>query len=223
MIQSPLRPPAAWPHVSLLGGVLFVSGSAFFITSSVRDVWILPYQIGCGIWICGCVAFLLPVCSRIRRAPLDHSVHLQGFCMLAFLCGCIVPFCGADDAAQAPLLPVINALFMAGSAAALLDALLAWLLRAQMTERGCDRPRGLELLDLAVSLCYCVAASLGGFGEHAWLGTFAMCFWTVGSGLLLPEPLHAWLVTRRGAGAKCLPSRATRGVESPEHAEAEAV
>jgi hypothetical protein len=130
--------------VSLLGGVLFIAGSVFFITSSLRDEWIPLYQTGCAIWMGGCVTFLLPVCTRLRLAPLDHSAHLQGCCMMAFLCGCIVPFCSTDDAGLAPLLPVINALFITGSAAALLQALLAWLLRVRMAQCSYDRPHGLE-------------------------------------------------------------------------------
>jgi hypothetical protein len=220
VIPNKLRPPAAWPRVSLLGGAFFVTGSSFFIISSLRDAWIPPYQTGCAIWIGGCTAFLFPVCTRLRREPLDHSAHLQGFCMLAFLCGCILTFCGTDGAGLAPLLPLINALFMAGSTVALLDATLAWLLRARMAKCGCDRPRGLELLDLAVSVCYCVAASMGGYSG---LTTLAVCFWAIGSALLLPEPLHAWLATRRGARVQRSPPPGTRGVESPAHAETETV
>jgi hypothetical protein len=70
-------------------------------------------------------------------------------------------------------------------------------------------------LDLAVAVCYCVAASVCGFGQPDWLATFAMCFWAIGSALLLPEPLHAWLATRRGAGRESLASARYTGRGEP--------
>ena len=39
----------------LIGAVLFAVGSAFFVWMAWADDWILPWRIGCGLWIGGCV------------------------------------------------------------------------------------------------------------------------------------------------------------------------
>mmetsp|Transcript_10794 Transcript_10794/g.33269 ORF Transcript_10794/g.33269 Transcript_10794/m.33269 type:complete len:142 (+) Transcript_10794:313-738(+) len=111
--------------------------------------------------------------------------------MIAFLCGCIVSLCAGDDAGMAPLLPGVNALFIAGSTALLMDAMYAWFLRIRSSKAVSARQRILELLDVLVAIAFCVAATVGGFGNHSWLVTTGMFFWSIGSVLLLLEPFLA--------------------------------
>ena len=77
---------------------------------------------------------------------------LQAFCMFAFWAGCTIALFGSNDAEMQPLLPTINTLFTAGSGAILVDASASWLFRAHAAKQRYDRPRGDELLDLAVAL-----------------------------------------------------------------------
>ena len=104
-------------------------GAAYFITSSVSDLWVPPYQVGAAVWIGGCIAYLLPLVVHLRKGASGLSPWLQAFCMLAFMAGCVVSLFGSTDAEIRPLLPTINGCFTAGSVLLLIDAGVSWLSR----------------------------------------------------------------------------------------------
>ena len=52
----------------LIGAVLFAVGSAFFVWMAWADDWVLPWRVGCALWIVGCVPYLWP---PLRQEPRD--------------------------------------------------------------------------------------------------------------------------------------------------------
>ena len=59
----------------LIGAVLFAVGSAFFVWMAWADDWVLPWHVGCALWIVGCVPYLWPPLRQDACAPtatVDH-------------------------------------------------------------------------------------------------------------------------------------------------------
>jgi len=140
---------------------------------------------------------------------------LQGFCQFGFMGGCTMSLFGSSNADMQPLLPTVNALFTAASAALLVDVGQTWWFRVRASKQRCDRLRGIELLDFAIGFSFTYASVAGGFGRHVDVVSSGMCFWMVGSTLLLFEPTNTLAARLHHTDwPKHKPERATTRSES---------
>jgi len=179
-------------------------------------------QVGCAIWIGGCIAFLLPIAAQLCKDVKQVTPWLQAFCQLSFLAGCTMSFFGSTDADMQLLSPTANALFTAASVTLLVDVGQTWWFRVRASKQKCYRLRGIEMLNLAIGFAFTYASAAGGFGRRADVISSGVYFWMVGSVLLLLEPINslAGRLHRSGFGGfnrdrgKHMPERATTRSQS---------
>ena len=140
------------------------------------DYWVLPWRLGAGLWIGGCVAYLWPpLRSEYLRDGGHVSNALQVGGMLGWAVGSAFAFHDDTDiGAQA-----CNAGYLGGSALLLLDALLQ---ARQLSSATCSRGEKVSLIaDLLAGIFYVLAGAFGGYATHLSLIRFGNVCWLIGS------------------------------------------
>lgn len=194
-------------RILLAGGILYVGGSPWFVYQAyAEENWLLFYRLGCGIWIPGCLIYMVgPLqCFSSSDCSGKLSAVFQIGCVVSFIVGCLLAFSGGEERVL-EVTPAINELFLLGSACCAADALK--LARSSW-------PNGLGLqnyMDLLISTCFMLAAILGGWttGDSMIFGGY---FWLFGSLLCLVGPLHTMRSLRRSRFAE------VRGLRPPSDA-----
>ena len=202
------NPPIITSIVSLISAMFYTLGSLGFIWSSWdSNNWLLPCQWACGIWIWGCLFFLLAIFvdpllffvsnnnpqggnqidqdfRNFASCPSLSQVY-QSLSASSFLIGCCFAFGSESDVIEN--LAIINALFLVGSLALLMDLignLFQMYVSLKHSHGQGNRPRmtTLELvLDAVVALSFVFAAILGGYGQSDNHVRIGMPGWTIGS------------------------------------------
>jgi hypothetical protein len=192
-----------------VGAVLFSFGSACFVWMAWADDWVLPWRIGCALWIGGCVPYLWPplVNERFGIAGTHVSNALQAGGMLSWAVGSAVAFQDDVDAA----LPITNGAYLAGSACLLCDALL----QARQL-RSATRDEQLSLLgDLLAGVFYVLAGWFGGYATQLSLIRFGNVCWLAGSLISSTRPCLALSAERRRGRAARTAKEVVKEVQVP--------
>jgi len=196
----------------LIGAVLFAAGSACFVWMAWADEWVLPWRIGCVLWIFGCVPYLWPPCRQEYFGPRTAAAHLSNVLqvcgMISWAVGSAFAFLDNVDTAM----QVNAAGYLAGSACLLCDAVLQ--ARAFCSASPVPRDERFSLLaDLFAGLFYVLAGVFGGYAKDTALLRFGNVCWLVGSLISGVRPCLAILAgMRRGrptAGRTCVELEAT--------------
>ena len=180
---------AAWAVRSiaiaqLVGAVLFAVGSACFVNAAWADEWVLPFRIGCAVWIGGCLPYLWPPlrsayvgtgagASVATRLAAHVSNALQVASMLSWFVGSAYAFHEDIDVG----IVVTKATYLGGSACLLVDAVLQ---ARELLSATRDEQASL-LADLLAGLFYTIAGSFEGYATVLGLMRFGSCCWLVAS------------------------------------------
>lgn len=195
--------PSRWIlWCNLSGSAAFTTGSSFFVWSSwtTSEEWLILFQIGCAVWILGCVLFLLPFLVAV--GPLLHLGWLErnnwNWCdcsirktcqvgsLIAFLVGCALAF--GPESTVLHHLKHINWLFLVGSCLLLVERLCESLQRCNKATEQSTKPPLDQYIGWSVSLSYVVAGCFGGYGNSSNMIRVGMFGWVFGSvlGGMLP-------------------------------------
>ena len=179
----------------LIGAVLFAVGSAFFVWMAWADDWVLPWRVGCALWIVGCVPYLWPPLRQELQGSctaVDHlSNALQVAAMLSWVVGSAFAFHDDEDTGMA----VNCGGYLAGSACLLLDALLQ--ARALRSETIARREQLSLLADLLAGIFYVLAGGFAGYASETPLLRFGNCCWLVASLFSCSRPFLALFAAAR--------------------------
>ena len=178
----------------LIGAVLFAAGSACFVWMAWADEWLLPWRIGCALWIGGCVPYLWPplVNERYGQTGTHVSNALQVAGMLSWAVGSAFAF---TDSSQDLGMDVNCGAYLAGSACLLLDALLQ--IRELCSAANPTSERVSLLADILAGAFYVLAGAFAGYADPTWLIQFGNCCWLVGSLFSCVRPCLALSPERR--------------------------
>lgn len=214
---SPSPPPPSQAEsvavsvCQLIGAVLFSCGSACFVRMAWVDDWVLPWRVGCVLWIGGCVPYLWPPLQQYlwpspKQGALGSVDHASNACqvgaMLSWTAGSAFAFYDNLDTAV---------LVTNGSACLLCDALLQ---ARQLRSAALSARKQIALLtDLLVGVFYVIAGALGGYTTEVGLLRFGNCCWLVASLLSCARPCLAFSVAdcraRQGRAAYSSPESST--------------
>ena len=195
--QTPQLEPGMAKSVAisqLIGAVLFALGSACFVWMAWADEWVLPWRVGCALWIGGCVPYLWPPLINERYGTGMHvSNVLQVLAMLSWAVGSGYAFHDNVDVGM----DVNCAAYLAGSACLLVDALLQ---SRQLCSATRDEQASL-LADLLAGVFYTLAGGFAGYASPTWLIRAGNCFWLAGSLFSGVRPCLALCADARGGHA----------------------
>ena len=166
-------------YIDVVGAFFFMAGSPFFIYQSLTTSCLFYYRVGTGLWIPGCVAYMIAPSSDFHEASLSGKLSdsLQIGGLLCYIIGCSLPFDGTEERVIS-WLPTINLLFLTAGILLTIDT-------AKTCTAACVDPASgftsANSYDVCIALSFLLAAILGGYGQNTTEILVGLYMWAVGS------------------------------------------